>query len=57
MADINDIMLLIDVTCADCGYLISLSNAYIQEYKYICSRCARKTIKEIDEQYGLEFDN
>ena len=57
MIDINDIMLSMDVVCADCGKLMALSYAYIQGYKYVCEACAKDTIKEIDKLYGLEFDN
>lgn len=57
MKDIFDLMLLMDVMCADCGKHIAMSNAYIQEFRYLCPACAEAIIKEIDKQYGLEFDN
>jgi len=55
MGDIKDLMLLMDVMCADCGKLIALSDAYVYQYKYICEACAEPIIKEFDEKYELEF--
>lgn len=57
MADIKDLMLLMDVECADCGKLMALSHAYVHEHRYICEVCAEEIFKEIDEKYGLEFSD
>ena len=57
MANINDLMLLMDVVCTDCGKLISLASAYVYEYRNLCPDCSKNIIKEIDELYGLEFGN
>ena len=57
MANIYDLMVLIDVTCTDCGKLISMANAYSYEFRYLCPTCAKEIEKEIDELYGLEFGN